>query len=168
MSATKLVLFVCVENSNRSQMAEAFARMHGAGLVEACSAGSRPSGRVNPKAIAVLTASDARSPLATGPVATGFTDRAIKDCLHRLAAPDAPRFGKTELVALAEWAQATGAQAVVTPYAPIGPIARLLRDLDPLLLDRGMTLHRLLRGHDRDAWPHATGGFFKFREGVMG
>jgi protein-tyrosine-phosphatase len=45
------VLFVCVENSNRSQMAEAFARMHGAGKVEAYSAGSRPSGLVNPRAI---------------------------------------------------------------------------------------------------------------------
>jgi protein-tyrosine-phosphatase len=45
----KRVLFVCVENSNRSQMAEAFARMHGG--VEAYSAGSRPSGRINPRAI---------------------------------------------------------------------------------------------------------------------
>jgi arsenate reductase (thioredoxin) len=45
------VLFVCVENSNRSQMAEAFARRHGAGRVEAFSAGSRPSGRVNPRAV---------------------------------------------------------------------------------------------------------------------
>lgn len=45
------VLFVCVENSNRSQMAEAFARLHGGARVEAHSAGSRPSGRVNPKAI---------------------------------------------------------------------------------------------------------------------
>jgi len=44
----KRLLFVCVENSNRSQMAEAFARMLGA---DAWSAGSRPSGRVNPKAI---------------------------------------------------------------------------------------------------------------------
>ena len=50
----KRVLFVCVENSNRSQMAEAFARIHGAGRVEALSAGSRPSGRVNPKAIAAM------------------------------------------------------------------------------------------------------------------
>jgi protein-tyrosine-phosphatase len=50
----KTVLFVCVENSNRSQMAEAFARMHGAGRVEAASAGSRPSGRINPKAIAAM------------------------------------------------------------------------------------------------------------------
>jgi arsenate reductase (thioredoxin) len=45
------VLFVCVENSCRSQMAEAFARMHGAGVVEAFSSGSRPSGKVNPRAI---------------------------------------------------------------------------------------------------------------------
>jgi arsenate reductase len=44
-------VFVCVENSNRSQMAEAFARLAG---VEAYSAGSRPSGRVNPKAIAAM------------------------------------------------------------------------------------------------------------------
>ena len=54
MSTTKIVLFVCVENSNRSQMAEAFARMYGAGKVEARSAGSRPSGRVNPKAVEAM------------------------------------------------------------------------------------------------------------------
>ena len=45
------LLFVCVENSCRSQMAEAFARMHGKGNVEIYSAGSRPSGAVNAKAI---------------------------------------------------------------------------------------------------------------------
>jgi putative AlgH/UPF0301 family transcriptional regulator len=39
----KKVVFVCIENSNRSQMAEAFARIHGAGKVEPLSAGSRPS-----------------------------------------------------------------------------------------------------------------------------
>ena len=46
----KRVLFVCVENSNRSQMAEAYARALGRGEVEAWSAGSRPSGTINPKA----------------------------------------------------------------------------------------------------------------------
>jgi protein-tyrosine-phosphatase len=49
----KRLLFVCVENANRSQMAEAFARIHG-GDVEAYSAGSRPSGVVNPKAIEAM------------------------------------------------------------------------------------------------------------------
>jgi len=48
------ILFVCVENSNRSQMAEAFARMHGGSDVEAVSAGSRPSGTINPRAIAAM------------------------------------------------------------------------------------------------------------------
>jgi len=50
----KHVVFLCVENSNRSQIAEAFAKIHGAGLVEAHSAGSRPSGRVNPQAIEAM------------------------------------------------------------------------------------------------------------------
>jgi protein-tyrosine-phosphatase len=47
----KRVLFVCVENANRSQMAEAFARLHGGAGVEALSAGSKPSGVINPKAV---------------------------------------------------------------------------------------------------------------------
>lgn len=50
----KSILFVCVENSNRSQMAEAFARMHAVCHVEAYSAGSHPSGRVNPKAVEAM------------------------------------------------------------------------------------------------------------------
>src|SRR4029079_12824684 len=55
MSDRKIrVLFVCVENSNRSQMAQAFAALYGGDRVEALSAGSRPSGRVNPKAVAAM------------------------------------------------------------------------------------------------------------------
>ncbi len=54
MKSVKRMLFVCVENSNRSLMAEAFARIHGGDAVEACSAGSRPSGIVNPKAIEAM------------------------------------------------------------------------------------------------------------------
>lgn len=50
----KKLLFVCVENANRSQMSQAFARMLGGDKVEAYSAGSRPSGVVNPKAIAAM------------------------------------------------------------------------------------------------------------------
>lgn len=52
--APKRILFVCVENSCRSQIAEALARIHGAEKVEAYSAGSRPSGQVNLKAIASM------------------------------------------------------------------------------------------------------------------
>lgn len=50
----KKILFVCVENSNRSQMSQAFATLHGGGNIEAYSAGSNPSGVINPKAIAAM------------------------------------------------------------------------------------------------------------------
>ncbi|MEO5905593.1 MAG: arsenate reductase ArsC [Saprospiraceae bacterium] len=50
----KKLLFVCIENSNRSQMAQAFALIHGGGAVEAYSAGSKPSGKINPKALASM------------------------------------------------------------------------------------------------------------------
>ena len=50
----KKILFVCIENSNRSQMSQAFAIMHGGPAIEAYSAGSKPSGIVNPKAIAAM------------------------------------------------------------------------------------------------------------------
>jgi arsenate reductase len=49
------ILFVCVENANRSQMAEAFARIHGGDRVEALSAGSKPSGVINPKAVRFMS-----------------------------------------------------------------------------------------------------------------
>ena len=50
----KTFLFVCIENSNRSQMAQAFAKIWGGEEVEAYSAGSRPSGKINPKAIVAM------------------------------------------------------------------------------------------------------------------
>jgi protein-tyrosine-phosphatase len=48
------LLFVCIENSCRSQMAEGFARALGADRVSAFSAGSRPSGDVDPRAIRLM------------------------------------------------------------------------------------------------------------------
>ncbi len=48
------VLFVCVENSCRSQMAEGLARFRAADVLEPASAGSRPSGVVDPDAVLVM------------------------------------------------------------------------------------------------------------------
>ena len=54
METKKKLLFVCIENSNRSQMSQAFATIYGGNAVEAFSAGSKPSGIINPKAIAAM------------------------------------------------------------------------------------------------------------------
>lgn len=54
----KKVIFVCIENSCRSQMAEAFGRIHGVGKLEVYSSGSKPSGTVNPRAIEFMAELD--------------------------------------------------------------------------------------------------------------
>lgn len=48
------VAFLCVQNANRSQMAEAWARLLGGGRIEVHSAGTQPGGLVHPKAIAAM------------------------------------------------------------------------------------------------------------------
>ena len=48
---SKEILFVCVENAGRSQMAQAFAQKYG---LEASSAGTVPSSRVNPTVVQAM------------------------------------------------------------------------------------------------------------------
>ena len=48
------IVFVCVENARRSQMAQGFAEAFGQGRVEVYSAGSRPSSWIDPMVIEVM------------------------------------------------------------------------------------------------------------------
>ena len=48
------ILFVCVENAGRSQMAEAFFKKYSSGKFQATSAGTTPSNRVNPIVIQAM------------------------------------------------------------------------------------------------------------------
>jgi arsenate reductase len=50
----KNVLFVCVENAGRSQMAEAFASKYGKDKLVVFSAGNKPADRVNPVVVEVM------------------------------------------------------------------------------------------------------------------
>jgi arsenate reductase (thioredoxin) len=50
----KKVLFVCVENVGRSQMAEAFAKEYGKDVFIASSAGNKPANKVNPVVVEVM------------------------------------------------------------------------------------------------------------------
>jgi arsenate reductase (thioredoxin) len=50
----KTVLFICVHNSGRSQMAEAFFNQMAQGKAKAISAGSQPADRVNPIVVEVM------------------------------------------------------------------------------------------------------------------
>jgi protein-tyrosine-phosphatase len=54
MEGKRKILFVCVENARRSQMAEGFAEAFGQGKIEVYSAGSRPSSAIDPLVIEVM------------------------------------------------------------------------------------------------------------------
>jgi arsenate reductase (thioredoxin) len=71
----KKILFVCVENSCRSQMAEGLAKVIGKGVIEAYSAGSRPSGKVNETAVSVMGEEGIH---ISGYYSKGFSDLPVK------------------------------------------------------------------------------------------
>ena len=54
MSESKKILFVCVENAGRSQMAEAFFRKYSPKGYEPISAGTKPSEKINPVAVQAM------------------------------------------------------------------------------------------------------------------
>ncbi len=54
MSEKPTVLFVCVHNAGRSQMAAGFLRELSGGRVDVLSAGSEPADRLNPVAVAAM------------------------------------------------------------------------------------------------------------------
>jgi arsenate reductase len=48
------IVFICVENARRSQMAQGFAEALGQGKIEVYSAGSNPSSQIDPSVIEVM------------------------------------------------------------------------------------------------------------------
>jgi arsenate reductase (thioredoxin) len=54
MPATPTVLFICVHNAGRSQMAAGYLRHLAAGRIDVLSAGSQPADEVNPVAVAAM------------------------------------------------------------------------------------------------------------------
>jgi deoxyribodipyrimidine photo-lyase len=122
---------------------------------------------LRPRAAAALIAPEARSPLAVAPQVAAFTAEAARDALARLDLPAGPvATGPDAARRIVDWARAEGLAQVVAPHAPVGPTAAALDALAAALAAQGIRLVRPLRGWDARAWPHATHGFFRFRERI--
>lgn len=121
-----------------------------------------------PSGIGLLACDDARSPLDTAAPVRAFTSAAIADMAARQAGgPDAlagPWRGDDAVDAAFDWA--SGFRQIVMPWAPTGPARDRVDALARRLDAAGIPLVRVLRDHDAAAWPHATHGFFRFREKI--
>lgn len=106
-----------------------------------------------------------RSPLEIAPHVQRFVDGAMDDALGRWS----DRLGaQSDLKPddVAAWAEDLGAKQVLTPYAPVGPVADDLARIETALRAKGITLVRVRKDYDSQAWPHATHGFFRFKEKI--
>lgn len=63
-------------------------------------------------------------------------------------------------------AESAGVRQIVTAYAPVGPVADRLARIDRDLADAGIALIQLRRDWDAQFWPHATRGFFTFKDRI--
>ena len=63
-------------------------------------------------------------------------------------------------------AKEAGAEQIITPYAPVGSVADLLAEFAPRLEQEGIPMIQIRRRWDEKFWPHATKGFFPFKEKI--
>lgn len=123
------------------------------------------------RVVAVAGAADAdeRSPLGASEAVREFTSAALADAVTRasvdLSLP-ARVLPDTRHSTVLEWAQAEALDGVVMPYAPVGPAAERMAPLAAVLASEGLTLTTVRRRWDTLAWPHASRGFFPFRERI--
>ena len=124
-------------------------------------------------AVAAPSAGEPRSRLSApppAPLVASFTADALADGLDRagthFAAETTTLEGLRSSDDVLPWLRAHNLTALVTPYAPVGPVRDRFDRLAGDLAVEGITLTRMLRSWDAHAWPHASRGFFSFRERI--
>jgi hypothetical protein len=120
-------------------------------------------------ATAAFADPEQRSPFDVSDRVRQFTSAALVDAAART--PDAE--GRPAQVlpdalpsTVLDWAESQSLDAVIVPSAPVGPVQERLVTLAAALAAEGVTLTTVRRRWDSLAWPHASRGFFPFRERI--
>jgi deoxyribodipyrimidine photo-lyase len=128
---------------------------------------SLPIRPVNVRGVAGAVCTGERSPLGAGPRAVAFARGAVEDAVARLrpeTASPAPLVVGDWTDGLVDWARSLDVRQVVTGYAPVGPVRERLDELASSLAEHGIALVRVRRTWDEVLWPHASRGFFAFKD----
>jgi len=117
---------------------------------------------------ATLGATDGRSPRPVAEAVAEFDRGALADAADRLsgAGGPAPAQAIERCEDLVDWARAAGADQIVTPFVPVGPVRDALDHARPTLDRAGLRLAEIRRDWDALVWPHATAGFFKVKQKI--
>lgn len=122
---------------------------------------------VYPISFTRLLTCEQRSPLAISQDVADFAKGALEDTTRRWAArlgDDGGLHGTLDPILA--WAQNFELDQVVTPYGATGPAKAMLDDLEPRLEALGISLVRVVNPYDSMIWPHATHGFFRFKDNI--
>ena len=114
---------------------------------------------------ATLAASPMRSPREVARPVVQFEAGALADVAQRsgLAVSSMVLGAPSDL---AQWALQSGAEQIVTPYVPVGPLRDWLMRAKPELDAAGISLAEWRRDWDAMIWPYATAGFFKVKKQI--
>jgi len=104
-----------------------------------------------------------------GENARAFVAGAVHDAAERVGNNfkcPAHVLNNLDAASLIAQARETGAKQIITAYAPVGPVADALARIAPSLVSAGIPLVHIRRAWDERFWPHATKGFFPFKERI--
>ena len=136
---------------------------------EDCSPESLPL-RGSPVALLGAITTNTRSPLPVGQAAREFATGAVADGVERAARhfglPAQGARSDSWDDAVVAWARSNDLDAVVTAYAPVGPVAERLASARQSLASNRIDLIQIRRAYDTYTWPHATKGYFKLKSRI--
>lgn len=123
------------------------------------------------RAVVVVTGGQAQIGWPFGDKAQSFVQAACADAgteLGKRLEVMVERIDRLEVETIVGRARQVGVDTIVTSEAPVGPLADGLRRLETELGESGIALQRVRTAWDAQAWPHATKGFFPFKQNIPG
>ena len=109
-----------------------------------------------------------RSPNGISPRVAGFISNAMSTTIEFANELDIPvvQCDPGDVNGIINTVSASGVKQVITPFAPVGPAQDVLGVIEDRAIENNISFTRLARSYDRETWPHATKGFFKFKEAI--
>jgi deoxyribodipyrimidine photo-lyase len=118
---------------------------------------------VMPTSVAIPQQPTAKPHGPESDVALNFRRLALDDAADRCGQTPA-RITTLSATDVMKWCLSENLKTVAVAYAPVGPEAEALHEIDQHLASHDIALLRVRRQYDTLVWPHATKGFFALRE----